>query len=227
LSGWIILLIAGGAAAADTTAFLQTMLHQPLVIGTLLGAALGLPIEGAYLGALLQLLWIADLPIGAAVFPDKGPVAAGTIGAALLAIAADRAGMGEAGLAVLVLAIPLAWAGGLVVTLQREFQGRFQRAAMASFRDGGKGHIRRYLFAGIGLAVLRGILVAAVSALLLDGLVRVAGYLPHRPGIAPHVLLAGVLGLGLAQALRLFEPKAQWPWMAAGLLFGTLWAIFL
>jgi len=71
LSGWIILLIAGGAAAADTTAFLQTMLHQPLVIGTLLGAALGLPIEGAYLGALLQLLWIADLPIGAAVFPDK------------------------------------------------------------------------------------------------------------------------------------------------------------
>ena len=47
----MILTIAGSVAAIDTATLFQGMFNQPLVICTLLGAAVGLPLEGAYLGA--------------------------------------------------------------------------------------------------------------------------------------------------------------------------------
>ena len=62
MSSWILLAAFGAMAAIDSAAFFQGMLHQPLVICTLLGSAFGMPIEGAFFGALLQLLWLKRLP---------------------------------------------------------------------------------------------------------------------------------------------------------------------
>ncbi|MBD3348192.1 MAG: hypothetical protein GF400_03215, partial [Candidatus Eisenbacteria bacterium] len=59
-----------GLLAIDATAALQIMVSQPLVAGALAGAACGDPGTGLVIGAVLQLIWLGALPVGAAAFPD-------------------------------------------------------------------------------------------------------------------------------------------------------------
>jgi len=226
LSDWILIALAGAVAAADTTAFVQGLIHQPLVICSLLGAALGLPVEGAYVGALLQLIWISDLPIGAAVFPDAGSVSAGAAGGVVLAVQGG-AGLGEAGLAALALSIPLAYAAGMLVTAQRELQSRFLPRVYHAVDQGRPGLLRWYLAVGVGHSLLRGILVALGSGLLVR---LAAGWLGARllPGsVPPYTLLAGVLAAGLVLLWRMLDDRMLLPWVVAGIALGTMGVVLL
>lgn len=69
----IYLLFLSGWAAADTTAALQIMVGQPMVMGWLTGLLLGQPMLGFFMGVALQLLWSRLAPVGAAAYPDVGP----------------------------------------------------------------------------------------------------------------------------------------------------------
>jgi mannose/fructose/N-acetylgalactosamine-specific phosphotransferase system component IIC len=77
-----------GACAAlavlelDATLAVQTLASRPLVVGCAFGALSGAPQAGALLGATLELLSLADLPVGGCL-TWSAPVAAGT--AAMLA----------------------------------------------------------------------------------------------------------------------------------------------
>ncbi|MFO7768285.1 MAG: PTS sugar transporter subunit IIC [bacterium] len=226
MSEWILIAAAGALAAADTTAFFQGMIHQPLVISTLLGAALGLPAEGAYAGALLQLLWISELPIGAAVFPDVGSVSAGAAGGVLLAAEAGT-GLGEAGAAALLLSIPLASAAGRLVSAQREFQGLFLPRVYRAVERGRPGLLRWYLAVGVVHSLLRGALVATGTALLVRMAASWAGGQLPAGAIPPYTLLAGMLAAGLVMVWRLLDEGALLPWVLAGAAVGTMGVMLL
>ncbi len=62
--------LIGGLLVLDTTAVLQVLISQPLVSGALLGWLLGDVSLGLRLGILLQLLWLNQLPVGAAKVPE-------------------------------------------------------------------------------------------------------------------------------------------------------------
>jgi len=62
--------LLGGLLALDTTAVLQILISQPLVAGTILGWVLGDVQLGMQMGLLLQLLWLNQLPVGAAKIPQ-------------------------------------------------------------------------------------------------------------------------------------------------------------
>lgn len=67
--------VLGGVIGLDRTAFGQCMLSQPIVAGPLVGWVLGDPIAGAIIGALLELIWVLDMPVGAFV-PANSTVSA-------------------------------------------------------------------------------------------------------------------------------------------------------
>ena len=66
--------LAGGLLVLDTTAVLQILISQPLVSCTILGWMANDTAFGLHFGLLMQLLWVSQLPVGAA------RVAAGNLG---------------------------------------------------------------------------------------------------------------------------------------------------
>lgn len=107
----ILLSLLVALIGLDHSAVAQVMVSQPLVGGTLLGAALGRPLEGMAAGAFFQVLCLAELPVGASIPPDGS--LAGLVGTALYLTAErpplwdDSAMLGAAAL----LFFPLSWLG--------------------------------------------------------------------------------------------------------------------
>jgi len=227
VSTWLILAIAGSVAAMDTATLIQGMFNQPLVICTLIGAAVGLPLEGAYLGAFLQMLWLSELPVGGAASSDSGPASAGAAGGALIAMQSGLTDMGIAGLAVLLAAIPLAWVGGHLVRWQRELQRGFFPRVIAALERNRPGMVRWYLLVGIGHSAIRGVLMALLAAALSLLMIRIAGLLPLAGKIAPYTLLVGMLGVGLGATLKLYSGPKFLPWLTGGLVAGVLIVVFV
>jgi len=61
----------GGLISLDRVALFQVMVSRPIVTGPLIGLVCGAPATGAVIGALLELLWIGDLPLGSHVPPHE------------------------------------------------------------------------------------------------------------------------------------------------------------
>jgi mannose/fructose/N-acetylgalactosamine-specific phosphotransferase system component IIC len=62
--------LIGGLIGLDRTAVGQFMISQPIVVGPLTGWILGDPVAGIVIGAVLELIWVLDMPIGAFVPAD-------------------------------------------------------------------------------------------------------------------------------------------------------------
>jgi mannose/fructose/N-acetylgalactosamine-specific phosphotransferase system component IIC len=62
--------LVGGFIGLDRTAVGQFMISQPIVVGPLTGWMLGDPGAGFVIGAVLELIWVLDMPIGAFVPAD-------------------------------------------------------------------------------------------------------------------------------------------------------------
>jgi mannose/fructose/N-acetylgalactosamine-specific phosphotransferase system component IIC len=62
--------LVGGFIGLDRTAAGQFMISQPIVVGPLTGWMLGDPGAGIVIGAVLELIWVLDMPIGAFVPAD-------------------------------------------------------------------------------------------------------------------------------------------------------------
>ena len=71
----MIAALAGGVIGLDRTAAGQFMVSQPIVAGPLTGLILGDVMAGLLIGALLELIWVMDVPVGTFV-PANQTVAA-------------------------------------------------------------------------------------------------------------------------------------------------------
>ena len=116
----------------DRTAAFQFMVSRPIVAAPLTGWLLGEPMTGLQVGAMVELLWLARLPVGAAVPPDDTQVA---VGATALAACLGTF-WGIPGLAFNILAtlvsLPLGKAGQFFDRHARQANGRlFHEAELA------------------------------------------------------------------------------------------------
>ncbi len=132
------LLAAGLAVIAglDRTAALQLMISRPIVAAPLTGWLLGDPLVGLQLGALVELLWIGRLPVGAAIPPDDTQV---SIGGTVLAITMGTS-LGYSGPGFIVLctliAMPLGKFGQYFDRLARHRNNRLLQNAEAGLDAG-------------------------------------------------------------------------------------------
>lgn len=134
----------------DRTAALQLMVSRPLVAAPLTGWLLGDPLAGLLIGALVELLWLGRLPVGAAIPPDDTQVA---IGASVLTLTlGPQLNLSEFPLALLctLVAIPLGKVGQLFDRLARQHNGRLQVCAEAVVMTGDFPQISRQHLRGLG-----------------------------------------------------------------------------
>ncbi len=121
------LVIGAGVAlicGLDRTAILQIMISRPLVAAPLAAWLLGDVAIGLEIGLMVELLWLARLPVGAAIPPDDTQVA---VAAAVMAISLEKY-WGLAGLEYLLLclliAIPFGKFGQFFDRFARHYNGR-------------------------------------------------------------------------------------------------------
>ncbi len=116
------LALLGGVVGLDAASCPQVMISRPVVDGPLAGLLLGSPATGLWIGALLEILTLRQLPVGASRYWDTGPAAV-----AATAAAAGFAGAGGAE-ARYVLAVALGvlvgWVGSWSVYAMRRANAR-------------------------------------------------------------------------------------------------------
>lgn len=153
----------------DRTAFLQVMISRPIVAAPLVAWLLGEPLVGLQIGTMVELLWLARLPVGAAIPPDDTQVA---IASSVLAINLGRlldVQGPEIVLLCLLVALPLGKVGQLFDHFVRQFNVRLLSRAEAHLVSG------RLLLAEI--QHLRGILNFSLAALATYSLIVAGGFL--------------------------------------------------
>lgn len=130
MSALVGLCLAAAALELEAVSVGQWTISRPLILGPLLGVAAGDVRLGLWMGALMELLLVEDIPIGGAV-PINGPVAAAS--AMLVAL-------GEGGLPP-ALALPVGYGLGLLYRpLESALRDwRSQLSLLAEMRiDGGE-----------------------------------------------------------------------------------------
>jgi PTS system mannose-specific IIC component len=200
-------LLLGGVAALDAVPVAQTLLSQPLVTATLLGAIWGEWRVALEVGVVLQILAASTLPIGARTPEDYA--VGGVVGTGVaLAVATrqpflmveDAAALGGvfAGLLAAVGGVPL-------LKWQRRRNEGLSRWCEAELRRGDERALGAAQRAGVALAFAAGVGYCAVGLALGIGLLgpAVGG---HSLRLARAWTLAQPLwiGLGLAQLLQAF-----------------------
>jgi PTS system mannose-specific IIC component len=215
MNAWMLGL-AGGIVGLDATSFPQAMISRPLVAGPLAGMVLGVPIEGAMLGAFLEIFNLGILPIGASRYPEAGT-------AAVAATAAyQAAGVESSSALLLALGFALLWeriAGGSVVML-RHANDLVLRAGSPPATPG---TIQtRHLLAML-LDFLRGAVLTVSGAVIGSWLTSaLAPHWPFSAAIARGALTVAAVTAG-ASALTIFGGwKDRWRLFVAGALSGVL-----
>ena len=199
--------LLGGVAVLDATPVAQTLLSQPLVTATLLGAVWGDWRVALEVGVVLQILAASTLPIGARTPEDYA--SGGVVGAGVALIVASNqsflmvddsaALLGVlAGLITAILGVPL-------VKWQRRRNEGLSRWCEATLRGGDERALGAAQRAGVVLAFAVGVGYCAACLALGVGLLGPLAA-RHSLRLARAWSLAQPLwiGFGLAQLLRAF-----------------------
>jgi len=213
---WLDMLVVsiwGGFVALDTTAALQIMISRPLIACSITGLLLGDFQSGFYVGIFLELLWINELPVGAARF-SEGNI--GATAAAAIAITCNNLVFRQApSLALaLIIAVPVSIIGSYLVEYMRRINSRsfenifkipiitYKRVAMA--------HL-----SGIGLAFLLGFLLTGTSALLFGHLILpwLVTLVPEHYDILFERIGISFLGVGCGVLIYMYINNAKYWWL--------------
>lgn len=182
--GLLVLAAVAGLAAVERRGFLQAMLSRPVMLGPLCGLALGDLGSGLLLGAVLELLFLGAVSLGASMALHETVATAAIAGGA--ALAGQRLGGQQVAVAALAVAVglPLAIVG---------------RVAEAFFDKGNQRldeRARRLLLAGDTRGAMRCNLLGLAAPFALSALLAPLG---------AAAIGAAAAGL-LAAAPRLAEP---------------------
>lgn len=161
------------------------MVSRPVVSGPLAGLLLGDPLTGMYVGALLELVTLHQLPVGASRGWDTGPASVAAV-TATVALAAGSVGL----LIGVGFGVLVGWLGSWSVHVMRQLTGHF-----AAFENRepvtAVGLTSRHTLA-IFVDFVRGAFLTLLSVLIAMPVIAGMGEAPAAAAaVATGVLLVG------------------------------------
>ena len=224
LIGGLVSLICG----LDRIAIMQVMISRPLVAASLMGWLAGAPAIGLQVGVMLELLWLARLPVGAAVPPDDTQVAvAGTVLAVFFSGVYPDAGR-EIIILCLIISLPFGKIGQYFDHFARQFNNRLPRTAETMIIQGNlhlaeMQHLRGLLSFSFAIICTYSVIIAGglvVVPLLWPVIAKSMASSASWLTVAwPLVGIAVILGtINVSRALTLFCA-------AFGMAFLLLWLV--
>jgi PTS system mannose-specific IIC component len=220
LVGLLPIALLGGIAGLDTVSFPQAMISRPIVAATLGGTLVGAPVPGLLVGALLELIALETLPVGASRYPEWGSASV-VAGATYAADASLPAGA----LTVAVLGgLFVAWIGGLTMVRLRQRNAAVAGRQQGALDAGSRGAVVDLQLAGLTADftrafLLTGIAYAAIAP--LDRALLARWSLPETTSRA--ILVATAAGVALGALWKLFHSTRGARWLfLGGLVVGLL-----
>ena len=217
----------GGLLALDTTAVLQILISQPLVAGTILGWVLGDVQLGMQMGFLLQLLWLYQLPVGAAKIP-QGNLA--SIIAVILIFQLDRfldSYLNILLLLVILYTLLVSRLGIKLITTIRNWNIRLLNRATGCLDKGRISALGRINFLALLLHFI--IVVGVIYLSVFFGKVVIKYLIPAIPmewdSYARYIQIA-VIGSGIGLTLNLYKERKNLKFLALGAALGILIVVF-
>lgn len=191
-----------------------TLLGRPLVLGPLVGWALGDLHQGIVIGATLELIFMGNIKVGAAIPPDV--ITGGVLGTAF----AIQSGKGAA--IALALAIPISLLAEMLLSGLFVFRAAFNKKFMEYAEAGDYKKIQRlHLGSGLIKPLLMG-LITYLSLQLGSGVM--SSFLDSIPSwVNAGLQLAGNMlpALGFALLMNLMFKKSVAPYFFLGFILAA------
>ncbi|MGH7623966.1 MAG: PTS sugar transporter subunit IIC [Gemmatimonadaceae bacterium] len=222
--GLLAPVLLGALIGLDVVSFPQIMISRPIVASTLAGALAGDIGAGLLAGAVLELMAMETLPVGASRYPEWGSAAvvAGTL-------AAVRAEPRSGALVVAVFAgIATAWAGGWSMYALRRLNGVWAERMQPALEAGSWRAVVGLQLRGLTADLVRAALLTLVALLIWH---PVDVWLLRRWSldlVVSHSILVAVAAAAAASAIwRLGHGATGARWyllggLAAGVVFAVL-----
>jgi len=158
---FLLAMLLGGGVLPRPDGGVPADAHRPLVVATLMGAIFGNMAAGAQVGVVLELIYLARLPVGASIPPDD--TGAAVFGGSAAAVASSSIGL-DAGsfTALLLLSVVVAEAGKAADRFVRKVNVRIARITAESVDRGDMQAVEHGLLAGLTLFAVAGMALALV-----------------------------------------------------------------
>ena len=217
----------GGLVASDTTAALQIMISHPLVSCAVVGFLLGNFPLGFAVGIILELVWLNELPVGAAPF-SEGNIGA-TVAAATAVVLFEQTGRQSPSMALaLICGVFISIVGGHVVIFMRHVNSKLY-SNLLNCKNLTDRRVRQTHLFGIFLLFINGFLLTAASLFLFAYflLPKVLYYIPGSWDKILEPVSVSFFGVGCGVLLYMFYKREKWWLLIVGVLGGIGFAAFM
>ncbi len=193
----------------------STILQKPLVSGLIVGIILGDPVQGAIIGAAIQLPFIAYISAGGA--PPTDPGLAGTLGTAL----AMAAGVNPE--AAIAMAVPIGLLGTIIWVLHMTIDVGIVHMIDKAVDEG---NMRKAVFLHVVPPQVIALLIGAIPVALgcyygSDVVVQLIEVLEGRP-LETLQVIGGILpAIGIAMNLRAISKPGILLWYILGFIIAV------
>jgi mannose/fructose/N-acetylgalactosamine-specific phosphotransferase system component IIC len=224
LNKLMLLSLWGGVVALDTTAVLQVLVSHPMVSCSVVGFILGQVKIGFLIGVVLELVWLNELPIGAAPF-SEGNIGA-TVAASVAILVIQQINRMEVVIPLACFAgIGVSTLGGHGVILVRRLNNVVYTRLIESPAIT-PGQIVRVHALGMFIMFAGGfVLTAVATALAYLLLMYLVPQIPVAWDVRLWPILGAFLGVGCAVLLYMFVTKKNWWLLIVGAALGALFLI--
>jgi len=191
-----------------------TLLSRPLVLGPLVGLALGDLQQGIVIGATLELIFMGNIKIGAAIPPDV--ITGGVLGTTF----AILSGKGPA--VALALAVPISILAEMVLSSLFIFRAGFNKKFMEFAEEGDFKKLQRlHIVSGLLKPLLMGLIVLLSLLLGADAMKSFLDQFP--PWIDSGLQVAGNMlpALGFALLMNVMFNKKVAPYFFLGFILSS------
>lgn len=211
----LLLTILGALILLDKYAIGEFGISQPLIAGTIIGAFCGDVNAGIYIGALFQMVFLANLPIGKDVPPDAQ--AAGIAGCGSYFVLKNQIGAEPSLIIVFLIGILVSALGNYLDVFVRQIN---EQLFYRFLRDNRKLYICH--FVGVITSFLRGITLF-LPVFALASLLR---FPVEWVSFDKEFLLIIIISLGIANGIYLYLKKELFYFLVIGAICTLVFFVF-
>jgi PTS system mannose-specific IIC component len=211
----------GGLVALDTTAAFQILVSHPLVSCSIVGLMLGNFSLGFVIGIVLELVWLNEIPVGAAPFAE-GNIGA-TVAAAVAVMTVEQTTRSGAVLFLsLMIGVLISVIGGRLVIFVRYVNSNLYHKLIEDQALSVRRIVQTH-YTGIFFSFILGFFLTMTSVLLFAKVLFPAliYVIPERLDPALDLAMTAFLGVGCGVLFYMFFRRKKWWLIGLGLLGGV------
>ena len=215
----LIISVAGGIVAIDTTASWQVMISQPIVACSLIGLSFGEPELGLLIGILLELPWLIEIPTGGSHISEGNIGSLVTAGLTIHLVHHQIDSVNIALICSILWGLWISWLGGKLVHSMRKTNVMFSYRADKAANTANLKKITLLNMGGVGHAYFLGFFLAGISFTLGTLIIgKLAALIPTYFDKAFGYGKIGILALGTGILLSMFLSRENFKYFVIGII---------